>query len=51
MVLLIVMRLIIPAGVAYDTGSAQDDPSTGDRVAPQVAGRKDCDKPDDTEEG
>jgi hypothetical protein len=44
MALLIAIRLIIPAGVAYDTGSAQDDPSTGDHVAPQVAGRNDSDE-------
>jgi hypothetical protein len=42
--LMIAIRLIIPAGVAYDTGSAQDDPSTGDHVAPQVAGRNDSDE-------
>jgi hypothetical protein len=51
MALLAAMRLIIPAGVAYDTGSVQDDPRTGGRVAPQVAaGRKDRDEPDYTEE-
>jgi hypothetical protein len=44
------MRLVIPASVAYDTGSAQANPSIGDHGAPQVAGRNVSDEQGDTEE-
>jgi hypothetical protein len=44
------MRLIIPASVAYDAGSAQANPSIGDHGAPQVAGRNVSDEQGDTEE-
>jgi hypothetical protein len=44
------MRLIIPASVAYDAGSAQANSSIGEHGAPQVAGRNVSDERGDTEE-
>jgi hypothetical protein len=50
MALLTAMRLIIPASVAYDIGSTQDDASTSDHVVRQVAGRNVSDDAGDTEQ-